>query len=222
MAGQIHQIRKHTENSLNRREALSVVKRIVIRELKRQDVEAMTRWGFHYDPLFLHYNFPRLSYGERSLWHHMKTSGIRKKCFAVVSQNEEVIGYISMKRINHFRRTSELGIVLDPAKLGEGYGYLAINSFLEVYFEEMKMEKLYLKAAKFNERAYRTYLKSGFAVEKEVVEVFEEQDIEEWLIREIMKINPYVFYDKGRIFCHYYLMSITKEAWFSPQKGENC
>jgi len=222
VAGQIHQIRKHTKDSIKRREALPVEKQVFIRELKRQDVEAMTSWGFHDDPLFLHYNFPRLSYGERSLWHYTKTSGIRKKCFALVNQKEDVVGYISMKQINYFRRTSELGIVLDPARLGEGYGSLALKVFLEMYFEKMKMDKLYLKAAKFNERAYKTYLKAGFAVEKEIVEAFEEQEIEEWRIREIMKKNPYVFFEKGRILCRYYYMSISKESWFSPQKGGNC
>ncbi|PLX33437.1 MAG: hypothetical protein C0604_03545 [Clostridiales bacterium] len=201
---------------------MTVEKHVAIRELKRQDVEAMARWGFHDDPLFLHYNFPRLTYGERSLWHYMKTSGLRKKCFAIAAQNEEVIGYISMKKINLIRRTSELGIVLDPAKLGEGYGSLALSGFLEMYFVKMKMEKLYLKAAKFNERAYRTYLKAGFVVEKEIVEAFEEQEIEEWRIREIMKKNPHVFLAKGRIFCSYYYMSISKETWFSPQKSEKC
>jgi len=199
-----------------------VEKHIVIRELKRQDVEAMAMWGLHEDPLFLHYNFPRLSYGERSLWHHMKISGIRKKCFALVNQNGDVIGYISMKRINHFRRISELGIVIDPARIGQGYGSLALKNFLQMYFTEMKMEKLYLKAAKFNERAYKTYLKAGFEVEKEIIEAFEEQEIDEWSIRGIMKENPYVFLDWGQIFCHYYLMAISKETWFSPHKGENC
>ena len=201
-----------------RGEAVSLKKYVAIKELERADVESMTRWGTHDEPLFLHYNFPKLSHRERSLWHYVKTSGIRKKCFAVINQENDVIGYISMKRINYFRRISELGIVLDPARIGEGYGTIALKSFMEMYFGKMKMEKLNLKVAKFNERAFRSYLKSGFIIEKETVELFEEQEIEEELIREIMKENPYVFYEDGQIFCQYYSMSIDKESWFSPQK----
>jgi RimJ/RimL family protein N-acetyltransferase len=193
-------------------------KHVTIKELERDDVESMAGWGTHDDPLFLHYNFPKISHGERGLWYHMKTSGIRKKCFAAINQENDVIGYISMKRINYFRRISQLGIVLDPARIGQGYGTIALKSFMEMYFGKMKMEKLCLKVAKFNERAFKTYLKSGFIIENEIVEVFEEQEIEEELIREIMKDNPYIFYENGQIFCQYYSMSISKESWFSPQK----
>jgi len=201
---------------------LQLEKYVVIKELSREDVEFMTNWGSHSNPLFLHYNFPKLSYRERNIWHHLKTSGIRKKCFAAINQNNDVIGYISMKRIDFFRRTSELGIVLDPAIVGEGYGPIALRSFLELYFGKLRMDKLNLKVAKFNLRALKAYKKTGFSIEGEIVEAFEEQEIEEALIKEISKENPYIFYSNGKIFCHYYIMTINRKSWFSPQKQQIC
>lgn len=197
-------------------------KHITVRRLNREDVEVMASWGKHSDLLFQHYNFPELTLSERGVWYRMKSSGKKRRCFAVLDEDNRVAGYLSMKRIKVFRKTSELGIVLDPDRVGQGYGTLALKAFLKMYFEEFRMNKLFLQVALFNERAIRAYRKSGFVVEKEMVLAFEEQEIDRDLLREAMMNDHQLFIENNRIYCRYYLMSIDKEAWFSPQQDANC
>jgi len=80
-----------------------------------------------------------------------------------------------MKKINWFRRESELGIVFDPNCLGKGIGSSSLRNYLDIYFKIFNMKRLYLKVAKFNQRAYNSYLKVGFVEYKSVMEEFEEQ-----------------------------------------------
>lgn len=197
-------------------------KRVTIRKLERGDVEAMAGWGRHRDPLFSHYNFPELSRSERGLWFRMKTAGFKRRCFAVLDEADQVIGYLSMKNISHFKRRSELGIVLDPGRIGQGYGPAALKAFLKLYFESMKMEKLVLKVARFNDRAFKAYQRCGFEIERELVEAFEEQDIDEAVVRRVMEEIPHIFLKGRQIQCRYLLMSITREQWFSPSEGKSC
>lgn len=149
-----------------------------IRKLEREDVDRMRYWGKHSNPLFFHYNFPSLSKQERDEWYRLKAGKFRKKSFVIENSENEIIGFLSIRDLSWFKSEGELGIVLDPNHMNEGYGTDAISAFLAYYFRRMKMRAITLRAAVYNERAIRCYKKCGFEVIGEEIMEFEDQTAE--------------------------------------------
>lgn len=144
-------------------ELLSRGKKTFIRRLERRDVDEMVNWG-PYEEFFLkEYSFPSLDGEERDIWFKMKNN-ILKKCFAVLNEKMEFIGYISLRDVNFMFKRAEMGIVFSPKYVGTGYGKDAIKTFLEYYFKGMKYKKLTLTVAAYNKRAYSCYISCGFKV----------------------------------------------------------
>jgi len=193
----------------------------IIRDLQRSDVDQMIDWEKHDNPLFFHYNFPYLTNHERDLWFKIKAREFNRRCYAIEDFNHKLIGYISLRDIKVFRRVSELGIVLDPGIVGEGYGSDAISTFLDYYFNKLKMKKLILRVAKFNSRALKCYEKCGFKIDKEMVDYFEDQDIDKDVKKLILNKGDIIEID-GKLITKYYLMSITKKDYIIHKKRLKC
>ncbi len=184
-----------------------------VRRLKREDVDRMLLWGEHENPEFLHYNFPKLSEIERDLWYKIKARDFRKRCFAIEDMEDNLVGYISLRNMKFFKRQSELGIVFDPNKLSEGYGTDGLCTFLDLYFNNLRMRRLILKVAKFNKRALRCYQKCGFQISREVFHEFEEQNLGVLTMKKITQSNKEFAIEDGKLMTRYYYMHITREKY---------
>ncbi|MEW8973143.1 MAG: GNAT family N-acetyltransferase [Tissierellaceae bacterium] len=137
-------------------------KRIKIRPLELRDVYYMRNWGYHTNPLLGDYNFPLMTDNQIKKWYEIKTHSLFNKYFAVVNEDDILIGYMGIKDIKRIKRESTLGIVFDPNYIEQGYGTETLKYFLRYYFTEMKMRRMYLEVAEFNTRAYTVYRKMGF------------------------------------------------------------
>jgi len=191
-----------------------------VRRLKREDVDKMLLWGKHENLEFLHYNFPSLSKQERDLWYKIKTANFKRKCFAIEDLAGNLVGYISLRDIKFFGRESELGIVFDPNKLNRGYGTDGLSTFLDLYFNTLKMKKLRLKVAKFNKRAFRCYEKCGFEVAKEALDEFEEQNLGLMTMKKIVQSNKDFQINDGKLMTKYYYMYITREKYIFHKENK--
>lgn len=191
-----------------------------VRRLNRQDVDRMSLWGKHEKLEFLHYNFPSLSKQERDMWFRIKARNFSRRCFAIEDNDDKLVGYISLRNIKFFRRESELGIVFDPSKLSKGYGSDGLSTFLDLYFNTLKMRKLILKVAKFNKRAFRCYEKCGFTVYNEMLDEFEEQNLGLMTKKEIVEGNEAFAINNGKLVTKYYYMYITREKYLFHKENE--
>ena len=189
-------------------------KRVMIRKLTIEDVFEMVKWGVHTDPLYFDYNFPKLKDEEAKEWFKIKNQSKNKKCFGIFNEEKRIIGYLSIKNITKFTKTSTLGIVLDPKHINKGYGTEAIKIFLEYYFYKLKMKTMYLDVAKFNKRAINCYTKCGFtkigeSKQKLKIQVSNFQDI-------IDKTDMEYFYidkKKKKLYSYLYKMKISKASY---------
>lgn len=129
--------------------------------LSLEAVRSFQNWGFHRDELFYDYNFPILSDGEAEDWFRWKTGSILSRYYAIYAE-EEAVGYIGMKQINRLFGSACLGIVLNPDRLGIGYGSRALDLFLELFFLQERMRRMTLQVAPYNFRALALYEKAGF------------------------------------------------------------
>lgn len=197
---------------------VKIGERTIIRELKREDVDRMIKWGKHEEPIFLHYNFPYLNDKERDLWYKIKTQELKKKCYGIEDLDNNLIGYISLRDMKFLKRESELGIVFDPSYIDKGYGTDALWNFLEIYFERLKMKRLILKVAKYNNRAIRCYEKCGFERIDEVLDYFEEQYEDNEVERNLLSKQRDIIVKDNKLMTKYYYMHITKKIFTIHKK----
>ncbi len=95
-----------------------------------------------------------------------KTKG-RKFPFVIRTLDDDrLIGFIDLV-ISHWpQRDAWLGIGIGRRDdWGKGYGTDALCALIRYAFAELNLERLTLNVFEYNERAVRSYLKAGFAVE---------------------------------------------------------
>ena len=191
--------------------------RIRISPLKLEDVYFMMNWGEHKNPLLFDYNLPPLSDSDIKEWYHYKTMGSSKKYYSVFNEENRFIGYMGIKHIRRIRREATLGIVFDPNYVNQGYGTEGIITYLDYYFNEMRMKRLYLEVSKFNKRAIKCYEKSGFKVIDVYLEKFFDQSIDlnnEYYLKEK---SSFVI-EGGRVYNYIYKMKIDKKIYLKERK----
>lgn len=185
------------------------IKKVYLSKLTLEDVPKMVNWGKHYDARFYHYNFDITTENGFNLWHKSKKKVFYKKIYKIENENYDMVGFITIKNINWVTRTAEMGIVFDPSNLSKGYGYKGILLMLSEYFINLKMNKIFLRVALFNVRAYKSYLKAGFIEYKKTSEPFEYQQINKLLNN---KYNDFNLID-DILYTDYIYMHITNEMY---------
>ncbi|MTI65030.1 MAG: GNAT family N-acetyltransferase [Firmicutes bacterium] len=199
---------------------VGVSKSIKIRELQINDVYGMLNWGKHDSPLFEDYNFPKLNDNEIELWYKMKTKKKNKKCFAIITDNNNIIGYLTIRKIKRFRKKATLGIVFDPNFMNKGYGTEALNVFLDYFFNILNMNQMILEVAKFNKRALKCYKKCGFNKYKKYNKKIENQDIDIFGDDYYKDIRDCFIIKNGYTQTVYYKMRIYSEE-FNQRKHKH-
>ncbi len=190
--------------------------RIKIAPITLEDVYGMREWGTHENPLLFDYNLPPLNDEEIKEWYRFKTIGNGKRYYSVYNEENRFIGYMGIKHIRRILREATLGIVFDPNYINQGYGTEGITTYLDYYFNEMKMKIMYLEVAKFNKRAIRCYEKSGF----EIIDLY----LDEFFDQNIDLNNPYFLREKssfvirnGKIYNYIYKMKIDRRIYLKER-----
>ncbi|QZY55130.1 GNAT family N-acetyltransferase [Crassaminicella profunda] len=188
--------------------------KVYIRKLLREDVDKMQCWATHEDPLYFHYNFPKMNKEQSDEWYRIKTKKLKRKSFSIESKDGEVIGYLSIRDMKWMRRESELGIVFDAQYINQGYGKEAIILFLDYYFNILKMKTLILRAAKFNKRAIKCYTSCGFEIVKESMDEFEDQYAEIFYNPLYSQLRRLFIISGGKKKTCYVHMKVSKEEFY--------
>jgi RimJ/RimL family protein N-acetyltransferase len=139
---------------------------VTIRPMRREDVEALAGWERHADPRFAQYDVGPLTpeEGER-LWRALSEPPARRRPF-VAMIGERVVGQILLRPDPADAATAELGIMVDPALIGQGLGRRILRIFAG-YCAENRFKKLTLEVDADNERAIRAYRAAGFVARGE-------------------------------------------------------
>lgn len=87
--------------------------------------------------------------------------------FAIVNENDEYLGTISLKSIDLDNRTAEYAITTRKKAHGHGVAAKATELILQKAFEEYSLHRVYLNVLADNIAAIRLYEKCGFKYEGE-------------------------------------------------------
>ncbi len=179
--------------------------RVYLEKINRETAYELNGWGKFDDPKLSGYNYGNLTDFEINFWYNSVTSP-RKKYYAVRRfEDDRFIGFMGLKNYNPLTRKSKLGIVFDPNFVSQGYGYEALDQFLDFYFNEMNFKELLLDVNLFNDRALALYEKLGFFEIGYDTELFENQDID--------YDDRYFDRKNGMIYSKILKMKLTKDEY---------
>jgi RimJ/RimL family protein N-acetyltransferase len=135
-----------------------------------KDAEMFARWDLDSEYLRQLDSCPHLPQRARKI-----KEGIEKEqsedpntiAFSVHTlADDRLIGFVAFDGINWQHGETFVGIGIgDPAYRGSGYGTDAMRVMLRYGFLELNLQRIQLNAFSYNERAIKSYLKSGFVLE---------------------------------------------------------
>lgn len=148
------------DNSLTDRQTVK------LRKLCEKDVEGMLEW-MHEPTINQFYRFDA---------QHMTIDSAQKfindaqafdvtRHYAVVDDNDEYLGTVSLKGIDETNGKAEYAIAIRKKFHGTGVSSQATNEILKIAFLELGLNKVYLNVLENNLRANGFYRKYGFVFE---------------------------------------------------------
>ncbi|MBN6205238.1 GNAT family N-acetyltransferase [Ralstonia pickettii] len=144
--------------------------KVQLRELSMDDVEDRYQWCLDKE-VIKHLNipekYPPFSREETKKWIEMcinKTNGYEQK--AILTGEGNHIGWIDLKNIDKLNKHAELGITIgDKSYWGKGYGLSAMKEMLAWGFNELELNKIWLRVEVDNEKAIKSYKRIGYVEE---------------------------------------------------------
>jgi RimJ/RimL family protein N-acetyltransferase len=135
--------------------------RVTIRQMRREDMDAMAQWRPLDDPLYQAFDLPQRSLAEHHAWFDDRVNDPTRRLFAVENETGQVIGSLTLRDIDGLR-SARLGITLGADFSSQGYGTETLRIFLEAFFGMMGFGRMDLDVAATNQRALRCYRSLGF------------------------------------------------------------
>jgi RimJ/RimL family protein N-acetyltransferase len=133
---------------------------VAVRPMRRGDLDAFARWGRHADPLFAHYDVRALNGAEADdLWRALAGSPRSRLPYAGLEDGAFAASLV-VRPLG--AGLGDVGIVLDPARIGRGLGRRILTAFAAVLAGE-GFRGLRLDVAAYNARAIAAYRAAGFS-----------------------------------------------------------
>lgn len=196
---------------------LEIGQKVFVNSMSVDEIIHLVEWDKHTDPIFKDYNFPILSNVEQIEWFKSKSAG-KKRLFSIYNFQKQHIGYMSLRNVSVLFRNAELGIVLDPKYISQGYGKDSIRVLAKWYFEKLKYCKLYLTVALYNKRAMNCYKKIGFKYRNFTEEEYLNPGFDPFSDENVKTYSKYFIKKHGKIFSKCIKMYLTKEEFYNKNK----
>ncbi len=132
---------------------------VAVRPMRRTDLDAFAAWAKHEEPLFRHYDVRPLTPEDADdLWRVLAGAPAVRRPYAAVVGGA-MVGSLVVRPVGD--GTGEVGIVLDPRRIGRGLGRRILAAFVVVLGAE-GFGRLRLDVAGYNGRAIAAYRAAGF------------------------------------------------------------
>ena len=171
--------------------------------MEKSDLPFYVRW-FNDPEVIRHLKiFQPLSLGQEEQWY----ADVLKKpveeqplCIEILQHNEWIfVGNLAFMTINQHDRSAEVGIAIGEKQYwGKGFGSEALTLLIEHGFNTLNLNRIFLHVYETNQRAVRSYEKTGFSIEGR--------------LRQARYLN-------GR-YVDVIIMSILKDEWKKGLKNE--
>ncbi|NLI92066.1 MAG: GNAT family N-acetyltransferase [Peptococcaceae bacterium] len=142
-----------------------------LRKLELKDKNGMLEW-IKCPEINRYFQFNPETINLDSLTEFIKQShhDPNNKHYAIVNNEDEYLGTISLKNIDCKNGNAEYAISLRKEAIGKGISQTATDRIMRIAFLELSLHKIYLNVISENIRAIRFYEKYGFTFEGEFTE----------------------------------------------------
>lgn len=139
---------------------------IRLRKLQEKDIEGMLEW-MHNPRINCFFRFDAANMNYEKALEFVSKESTENRHFAIVDEQDEYIGTISLKEIDFQHRKAEYAISMREKWHGTGVAKEATEMLLSYAFEELNLHRIYLNVLSDNIRAIKFYEKCGFHFEGE-------------------------------------------------------
>lgn len=156
-----------------------------LRKLEKRDAPLMLEW-MHDESVVgdLHANFTEKTITDCLDFIEMSRSDSENIHLAIVSDEDEYMGTVSLKHVNYEMRNAEFAITVRKSAMGKGYSWYGMNAIMEKAFGEYGLQCVYWCVSRKNKRAVRFYDKHGFseanALPQEIYDAYKDMDGLKW------------------------------------------
>lgn len=142
--------------------------RVVLREFQWTDLADIREWVL--DPAITKYlssTFmkPQTSEQTENFLRNMLEGGSGANFVIARKEDLSYLGQCNLMMPDFIARKAELAVVLKGKHIGQGYGREALSLLIDFGFDQMNLNRIYLKANEPNFRAVHLYESLGFRVE---------------------------------------------------------
>lgn len=137
-----------------------------LRAMERGDLERAYTWINDGDVTrHLNMRYP-MPHAAEEAWVNLRTGremGYVDPHFAVETKDGEHIGLVAFHRVVPESRAAELGIMIGDKRFwSKGYGTDTVRTIVRFAFDEMDLERVWLRVHADNPRAQAAYRRAGF------------------------------------------------------------
>lgn len=161
---------------------------MILRDLEQKDAEFMLEW-MHDKNVYsqLGKDFSSMTIDNcRKFIESANKDKESGRHYAIIDENDEYMGTISMKNIDRVHKRAEYAISCRTKAIGKGFAKRASEEMFERAVSEYGLDMLYLDVYDYNVRAQKLYLKLGFEQVEKPDFIDEEMDARLlWYIREL-------------------------------------
>ena len=135
---------------------------ISYRPAEKKHARVFVNW--QYEPPYDVYNCPPEEIGDAVHYNIDPANNV----YAMLDQNEELIGYCSYGRDaqvpggDYSEEALDIGLMIKPELTGQGMGSVFASEVIQNGIDKYAPEKLRVTIAAFNKRAMRVWEKNGF------------------------------------------------------------
>ena len=134
-----------------------------LRKLEQKDATLMLEWMHDKDVVEnMSSNFQSKTISDAKEFIEKSLHDKDNLHLAIVNDEDEYMGTVSLKEIDNRRRTAEFAITVRRVAMHKGYSWYGMKSIIEIAFNELGLESVYWCVSKKNQRAVRFYDKHHF------------------------------------------------------------
>lgn len=144
-----------------------------LRKLELKDAPLMLEW-MHDDSVvhFMGTNFAEKTIDDCERFVKYSQDAVDDLNLAIVDDNDEYMGTVSLKHINRDLKMAEFAITVRKAAMGKGFSGYGMREIIRIGLEELELDSVIWCVSRINERAVRFYDKNGYERITEVPDVY--------------------------------------------------
>lgn len=134
-----------------------------LRKLEKRDAPLMLEWMQNKEVVcFLNTDFSKKRIEDCLDFIKAAETDDENLHLAIVDDNDEYMGTVSLKNIDNRNKTAEFAITIRECAMGKGYSQEAMQLILQKGINELRLRKIIWCVSPYNKRAIRFYDKNGY------------------------------------------------------------